>query len=73
MQSWYVTRAATIGMTNVAIRKNHRVALSDTWKKFANTSVELAAKSVNMNANMATPAAVRFGRLRGRSSRLCIA
>ena len=60
-----------IGTTNTAIRKNQSTALSETWKKLASTSVELAAKSVNSRANMATPAAVRLGRSRGRSSRLC--
>ena len=61
--------AAMIGTTITAIRKNHSVALSETWKKFAMTSVELAANSVKSRANIATPAAVRLGRLRGRSSR----
>ena len=60
-----------IGTMITAKRKNHSTTLSDTWKKLASTSVELAAKSVNSSAKMATPAAVRLGLSRGRSSRLC--
>ena len=58
-------------MTKTAMRKNQSTSFSDTWKKLARTSVELAPKSVKSSAKMATPAAVRFGLSRGRSSRLC--
>ena len=40
-----VTRPTMIGTTMTAIRKNHSTSLSETWKKLASTSVELAAKS----------------------------
>ena len=46
--------------------------LSDTLKNFASTSVELAMKSMPKKASIVTPAAVRLGRLLGRSSRLWI-
>ena len=48
------------------------VEFSDTWKKLAMTSVALAMNSIPTSEKIATPAAVRLGRLLGRSRRLCI-
>src|SRR6202046_2671495 len=62
-----------MGTMKKANRKNQSTTLSEIWKKFARTSVELAANSVNNMAKKATPKAVRLGLSRGRSSRLCMA
>jgi len=63
----YATKGERITKNRIEIK----TVLSDTWKKFASTSVELAMKSMPRSASIATPAAVRLGRLLGRSRRLC--
>ena len=61
------------GLRGTATRITHRTVLSETWKKLASTSVELATNIIASSVKTATPAEVRLGRSLGRSSRLCAA
>ena len=70
LQILKVRKYAPIGASGTKNRKNQSTSMSGSWKKLAMTSVDEAKNTPKSSVSMAAPAAVRFGRSRGRSRRL---